>query len=431
MSLIIAYYRWWKASANSISWSIQRRAQDLSIKALPNFGAERRRRTELHALRVAKTISDRKRLFIDVSVVARHDAGTGIQRIVRAIALQLLENPPKGWSVHILSANKKKRYHQISWPSKEDILEEAYPSGPEDIFLGLDFALDTVRIHGKQLISWKRQGVTLWFVIYDLLPDQQPIWFSSQLVVRFRRWLKFISVIADGFLCISPPVASDLQSFLNNRYGISPDMYRCAVIPMGWDMKKSKPTMGLPNDIDEILAELADKKSALMVGTLEPRKGHVDILNAFEALWARGKNDCLVIVGRSGWKMRKFERRIRLNSYLNKYLFWFNDASDEALGKLYNACSGVIVASHGEGYGLPIIEALGHGKPILARDIPVFRMHESSGLSFFSNATPAALSHQIELWLSADQQVTSLPNALPDWNDSAQAVISNIDIAVR
>jgi glycosyltransferase involved in cell wall biosynthesis len=56
-----------------------------------------------------------------------------------------------------------------------------------------------------------------------------------------------------------------------------------------------------------------------------------------------------------------------------KKLFWLKNISDQTLQKLYEMASGILVASHGEGFGLPIVEAMHYGKSLLVRDIPVFR----------------------------------------------------------
>ena len=85
---------------------------------------------------------------------------------------------------------------------------------------------------------------------------------------------------------------------------------------------------------------------------------------------------------------------------LNGRLFWFDNASDEALEVLYKHCTGVIVASYAEGYGLPLLEAVGHGKPVLARDLAAFRQFQTPLVSYFAaDSSVEAISGAVDRWL--------------------------------
>lgn len=369
-----------------------------------------------------------RRLFVDISVIHSHDAGTGIQRVVRAVATQLLESPPPGWTVQAVSATRKLAYHTVTWPSndiKTDNTPILFRQG--DLFLGLDFALDTVRIHRRQLADLKRRGGSLWFVMYDLLPVQKPEWFSDKNVIRFRRWLSVIASLADGFYCISPPVEEALRKELTQRFRIA-DNYRTRTVPMGWDLATRRPSLGIPEGFDALLKHIERRPTALMVGTLEPRKGHSDILAAFNHLWLEHDDYNLVFVGRRGWKTEALQNELRSHPLNGKLLFWLEDLSDEALSRLYSACDGVLMASHAEGFGLPLIEALGYGKPVLARDLPIFRLHEDKGVDYFeSGVPPAMLGKRIARWLDAtDTHIPLQPFAVPSWSDTTQAILASL-----
>jgi glycosyltransferase involved in cell wall biosynthesis len=74
------------------------------------------------------------------------------------------------------------------------------------------------------------------------------------------------------------------------------------------------------------------------------------------------------------------------------------------LDRIYVACSCLIAASEGEGFGLPLIEAAQHKLPILARDIPVFREIAGEHASFFKGRTPEALAEAVTGWLKLRAQ---------------------------
>jgi glycosyltransferase involved in cell wall biosynthesis len=375
------------------------------------------------------TQDHRRRLFIDVSIVSKHDAGTGIQRVVRAVVSQLLANPPAGWKVRAVGATRKRSYHPVPWPPEESAADTApIEARPGDVFLGLDFALDTICFHKHQLAAFKQQGGQLWFVMYDILPIQRPEWFSDKLVVRYRKWLSVLATLAGGIYCISPTVEAGLREEFARRYGLETG-FRTHVLPMGWDLLASRPSSGISAGFETFLRWVIQRPTVLMVGTLEPRKGHADVLDAFDILWRQGGDYNFVIVGRPGWKNDVLQARLRNHPQNGEHLYWLEDASDEALTKLYGACYGVIVASHAEGFGLPLIEALGHGKPILARDIPVFRLHENRGVRYFAtNGQGIALAQSVERWLAdgGENAVAADSSALPTWADTASSIMSSL-----
>ena len=345
--------------------------------------------------RVSSDYALMRRLFIDVSIIAVSDAGTGIQRVVRGILRHVPEAAGEKWSVQLVRADHRQPYALLNPPSDEPSEMQARPG---DVFLGLDYSLDAVANHHRQLARFKRDGGTLWFLLHDLLPLHRPDWFSRHTTLRYRRWLRNLAILADGFFCNSDQTEAELHEALTERYGLR-DGFRTFVLPMGADLPAGVQLR--KSSREDIPRSLTQSRYVLMVGTLEPRKGHDDVLSAFERLWPN-EAPALVIVGRRGWKRARLEARLRAHPLLGSKLFWLNDVGDEELKFLYTHCEGVIVAAHAEGYGLPVVEALGYGKPVLARDIPIFRQHESSGARFFpANATFDELAVAIGKWVAA------------------------------
>jgi glycosyltransferase involved in cell wall biosynthesis len=405
-----------------MSWfALQRRAYELVPRWYDRWRV-RRARTLRGPSHSAMHSVHARRLYVDVSVISRHDAGTGIQRVVRAIATQLLRSPPHGWEVVPVGASSRCKYHPIDWQATGQAQGGPITGRPGDVFLGLDFALDAVYQHRNQLRSFRQAGGTLWFMMHDLLPLDVPQWFSDKVVVRFRRWLGVLAGVADGFFCVSSPTETRLREELLTRFNVSRDDCASRVFPLGSDLSGSRPSRGLPADFELLLHAIRSRPTALMVGTLEPRKGHADVLAAFDILWDTGSEINLVIVGRPGWKTDELQARLRTHEHTGAKLFWLADTSDEALAHLYKSCTGVLVASHAEGFGLPVIEALGFGRHVLARALPVFEIHKS-GVDYFPvDASPGDLADVIATWL------LRIPNARPpatppSWIDSAAAIL--------
>jgi glycosyltransferase involved in cell wall biosynthesis len=370
-----------------------------------------------------------RQLLIDISVIRRHDAHTGIQRVVRALLDQLLSNAPVGYVVRPVAATRKQPYRYVHW-SGEDATDQpiAISIQKGDIFLGLDLAAHIVPVHRRQLSTWKANGASLHFMVYDILPLQHPEWFSLKLVAAFRRWIKAVAILADQAICISRTVESDLLGYFERRYGLDPRELNSTVIPLGCDIGATRPTSGLPFNFSADSLQIRRHATALMVGTLEPRKGHAQIVSAFEELWARGKQYNLVLVGRPGWKTEVLQAKLNNHPLLGQHLFWFADASDEALLALYEMSDGLVIASYAEGFGLPLLEALRRGKPVLARDLPVFRQHAFGGVEFFSTDDAQVVSQVIEAWLdrTSVSPVSRVQHGeLPAWRDAATALVAS------
>lgn len=380
-----------------------------------------------HPRKLPRT-GDRPRLYVDLAVISRSDAGTGIQRVVRALALALAANPAGLWDVCFVTAFRRTSYHVISWPNSASS-NSATPlsARPGDVFLGLDFSLDAVRRHRRQLAQFKRDGGSLWFLIYDLLPIQRPDWFSPNNVIRFKAWLEVLAAVADGFFCISQQTEQDLEHTLYERFGLR-DGYRTAVVPMGHDIMGSVTRRSVDQEKQPVRFDTS-LPFILMVGTLEPRKGHADVLAAFTHLWLAGSNERLVLVGRMGWRVDLVRSRIVSHPELGHKLLWFDDVDDWELERIYQACQGVIVASHAEGFGLPLIEALGHKKPVLARDLTVFRQHRDRGVQYFPpDAAPGQLAACIRDWVKrvrGGEIIVTPPNT--GWKRSASVMLAALE----
>jgi glycosyltransferase involved in cell wall biosynthesis len=194
----------------------------------------------------------------------------------------------------------------------------------------------------------------------------------------------------------------------------------------------------MPDGSTTLLKKIQDDITFLMVGTIEPRKGYLQTLEAFDILWQEGVAANLVIVGKEGWQPLPQEARrdipetitwIKKNPQLNNRLFWFQGISDEHLEKVYAASTCLIAASYGEGFGLPLIEAAQQGLPILARDIPVFREVSGEHATYFKTETPEELAAAIKSWL-ADQEKNmhrkSSGMKYLTWKESAKSLLNKL-----
>jgi glycosyltransferase involved in cell wall biosynthesis len=116
---------------------------------------------------------------------------------------------------------------------------------------------------------------------------------------------------------------------------------------------------------------------------VEPRKAHLQLIEAFENIWEQGIEVQLNIVGNEGWLVDDLIDLILNHPEFNKRLFWHKGLSDEAVNQIYEASQLAFAVSFDEGFGLNLEEGLAHGLKVIARDIPVFRERTYDNLYFF------------------------------------------------
>ena len=359
------------------------------------------------------------RLFVDVSRFSARDAGTGIQRIVRSLCAEM-DCSPGAWSIsRVVLPNRVCDFRFGVQPGDDAFMGKSALVG--SVFLGLDLSVDGIRRNLKKLAMLRRQGVTFWFFVYDLLPIEHPEWFDPKLVARFDLWLEATAGLADGYIAVSNHTADRLRYVLGYKFGIVGEVL-IRTIPMGGDIRG-----GLEHDRRELDARWPFKSGfVLAVGTIEPRKGYRQMVDAFEKLWLIEKDIKLVIVGRRGWKSQAIQEMLTNHPQFGRMLFWFDDVSDDDLQDLYSNCFGLLNCSFDEGYGLPLLEVTSYKKPVLARDIAAFREQARPGLSLFPSTDDAAvLADYIDRWRTnwaGTDNSGMLSYDTPTWSDSWSAV---------
>ncbi|MDM0049028.1 glycosyltransferase [Variovorax sp. J22R115] len=386
---------------------------------------------------LAATIADtlpmpmpKRQLLVDVSELVQRDSRSGIQRVVKSLLKALLAEPPAGFRIEPVYAEVDGppgyRYARRFTMAFMGCPAEALTDAPidmrrGDVFVGLDFQPHLIPQQAAFYRTMRHHGVRVNFVVYDLLPLQIGHRFPKGAPEAHERWLQAVAE-NDGAICISASVAAELSKWLTEH---APERmaagFQVQSFHLGADLAASMHSKGLPRDAESTVRAISSAPSFLMVGTLEPRKGHVLALDAFERLWAEGVQVNLVIVGKKGWLADAMSTRLRRHPELGKRLFWIQKASDEYLEALYATASCLLAGSEGEGFGLPLIEAAIHKLPILANDLPVFR-EVAGGHATYFQSDAGALAAAIVEWLALFAQGRHpRSNTMPylDWRQSA------------
>lgn len=388
------------------------------------------------------TASDqtRRQLLIDLSVIAFHDAGTGIQRVTRATYLALSELALTDIVIRPVAASRTTDYrylpHGFAIGDTPPDLAACPRVEPEagDIFLGLDLASMIMPHHEAQLAEWRKAGMALHIFLFDMLPLLNGQWFRRPARRNFRRWISVVERQADSVICQCQTVAEQFVNW-NNRWWppFGRRQPKAICIPLSGDMNGSKPSHGLPDDCLAIQDWMTRRPTVLMVGTVEPRKGYDQVLSAFELLWDEDPSAAphLMIVGQAGWKTQKLQERLAKRSSIDGPFLWVRNASDEFLERLYARARLLLFASLGEGFGLPIPEALHRGLPVLYRDLPELRQFAGPGATPFSADHPSQLAEAVADWLSAPPAVNGFNfHANRTWQSVANELAKALDLGL-
>ena len=375
------------------------------------------------------------RLLVDLSTISRFDAATGIQRVVRAVWAELTQRNGQGFLLYPVIATQKHGYCHASLRTfsgcKLPPVGRPVAAQPGDIFLGLDLAAQILPHYRNQLKAWRRCGTRIHVVVYDLLPLRHPEWFSRAGVRNFRRWFASVADLADGAICISPNTAQDLAARLKERGADHQAIV--GTIQLGGDIENSLPSGGTDPVVGKLVEQMRSRSTLLMVGTMEPRKGYDAALAAFEHLWGAAGEQApdLVIIGKPGWKTGNLQRQVRAHPQHGQRLHWLTHVSDEELALLYDASCGLLMASRGEGMGLPLIEAAMNGCAILARDLPVFREQKLPRVRFFRDDSPKALADDIRRLVRDPPASNSQNSKLPTWSAAVDQLLANLGLPVK
>lgn len=240
----------------------------------------------------------------------------------------------------------------------------------------------------------KRDGVSIVAVVHDLIPLVRPEFSEERLRSIFSTWFDWMVGHADGFVAVSRTVREHVRSELVSRLGEQQAATRWyGYFHHGCELDLVQSDVEPPQALVELFAS---GNVYLAVSTIEPRKNHEYLLDAFELAWAAGSDARLCIVGRIGWKREALIKRIREHAQFGQRLFMFNDVSDSGLQYAYSHARALVFASHDEGFGLPLVEAMQRGLPVMGSDIPVFREIGGDYMAYFDLDAPQRLADLVQ-----------------------------------
>lgn len=236
----------------------------------------------------------------------------------------------------------------------------------------------------------KTKEIVIVSVVYDVIPLTHPQFCTDRLVAVFQHWFQWASQISDGFMAISETTRNQVQAYsLRGDEENKPHHQWFDYFHLGSELDLSGKNGVVRDHIQKIFQN--SDPVYLMVGTIEPRKNQAYLLDVFDLLWQNGLNVSLCFVGKVGWKCQALIKRVEAHKELNRRLFMFNDLSDRELEYCYRKSRSLVFPAFVEGFGLPLVEAMQCGLPVMASDIPVFREVGGNYIAYFNPEKPGTL----------------------------------------
>lgn len=347
------------------------------------------------------------KIYIDISVLTLATFVTGIQRVTREIGVRLIEKEQD--NIILLHYNAKQNvYYRIDnklfcqyylqgkgvknkMITKQKVPLEEICEGT--VFFDLDAAW-MCRVKRSYLLPiLKNQGAKIVAHIYDIISITHPQYCLQRGVYNFMDFIGAHLQYADEIIVNAQATVDELQRLADR---ICLKLPNCHVIPLGADFGKKESVSD--RQVPKYLADAVNERPyILMVGTIEPRKNHKLLLEAFEkGLKDMGYN--IILAGYMGWNMEEFAEKLHAHPDFKKRIFHLEGLGDKEIDYLYQHAKFLVFCSYTEGFGLPLIESIMRGTPVIASDIPVSREVAGDYCAYFEQDNAAALCDRVKVY---------------------------------
>ncbi|WP_430233587.1 glycosyltransferase [Paraburkholderia tropica] len=226
------------------------------------------------------------------------------------------------------------------------------------LVLGAFWVFNTV---SGRFLHLKRLGLRIGGYIHDLIPINQPEYCDEGLCHEFLLSFGDSMQVFDFILTNSHHTANEVIAY-RKRLGLEPMPVEAVQLAHANKVTHDGADVWTPK-----IKGLKGKKFAMMVSTIEARKNHKYLVDAWRQFYNEGLEPPeLVFVGRFGWRVHDLMNTLKQSRNFDGKLHILHGLTDGELNKLYKECSFTVFPSYVEGWGLPVGEGLAHGKPCVS-----------------------------------------------------------------
>jgi glycosyltransferase involved in cell wall biosynthesis len=300
-------------------------------------------------------VGERVRVSLDATAIPARPVGAG--RYVLELATALAPRDDVGLVI-VARRGDGTRWRAIG---NADVVERAPAWRPVRLGweqVALPKVLDGLGVdvhHAPHYTMPERARMPKVVTIHDMTFFDHPEWHERTKVRVFRRAIGVAAERADALVCVSAVTANRLQTRLNVKVPVR-------VIPHGVDHSRFRPD-GDDGSLD--LDGLGVRPPYVaFLGTLEPRKDVPTLVAAFDRVAASQRNLTLVIAGLDGWGATEVTEAISRATHRDR-IRRVGYVPDDAVPALLRHAAAVAYPSLDEGFGLPALEALACGAPLV------------------------------------------------------------------
>lgn len=337
-------------------------------------------------------------VFVDITHTVIHDLHTGIQRVVRETCSRWFQDEevvPVIWNhdgggLRALAQSERDRI--LNWRDHLHEPGRAVSARNPDEENGLvlvpwqcrivipELSIEPYRCEGYRSLITAGVAGGFSFLSYDMIPLSSPETMPIGMAQAFADYLSNVRS-ADFVSVISEASATEYRAFFSSTSasrGLPSPQISCHPLPADRNM--------LDDDVAKIEAEslesefsLAGASMVLVVGSHEPRKNHLAVLDAAEKLWNVGHWFFLVFIGGGAWRDDEFTKEVARLVDDGRPIRVLKRVSEERLAAAYLRARFTIFPSIVEGFGLPIVESLRYNTPVIASNYGAMKEAASGG----------------------------------------------------
>lgn len=343
------------------------------------------------------------KVALDVSAVPTHIAGAG--RYVVEIAKRL---PHRGVSTTLVSRSSDGERWPLLAPgtTTSNIVPDSRIArlAYEALALGTSSPARAADVWHAPHYTMPHRGSTPSVVtIHDLTFFTNPEWHEASKVAFFKRAMKYSAQHAKVLISVSEFTARLIDEYLPGHAPV-------VVAPHGVDLERFSPDGSADTELLSGAGLNAERPYIFFLGTFEPRKGIDVLLEAFKEIATRQPEVELWLAGQSGWGISSIEESIAEHPAKER-IRRLGFVDDRVLPSLLRNAACVVYPSRGEGFGLPVLEALACGASVVTSSDTVMAEVAGTAAWLTSVGDAAALAATIDtvVGLSAsDREVQRL-----------------------